>query len=65
MSQHVLNFIPLSQLLSFFFQLILFINFFCAGSSLLRGLLTNYGVQASHCGGFSLQSTGSRTCRLP
>ena len=28
------------------------------------GLLSNCSVQASHCGGFSLQSMGSRACRL-
>ena len=34
--------------------------FGCAGSSLPCGLFSSCGVQASHCGSFSLQSMGSR-----
>ena len=64
MSQQCTEFHSFKSAIVFFKKVILFINFFCAGSSLLRGLLTNCGVQASRCGGFSLQSTGSRTCRL-
>ena len=52
---------------SFFFLISLFI-FGCVGSSLLRAGFslvaesgaTGCGVQASHSGGFSLWSTGSR-----
>ena len=38
----------------------------CGLSSSCRkwGLLSSCGVQASHCGGLSLQSTGSRACGL-
>ena len=55
-----------------FFFLILFIYLFifgCVGFSLLRagflylqraGAVLRCGARASHCGGFSLQSTGSR-----
>ena len=47
--------------------------FGCSGSSMLHmlfsscgqwGLLCSCSVQASHCGGFFLQNTGSRACRL-
>ena len=53
---------------SFFYTFILFI-FGCVGSSLLcagflqlrrAGATLHCGARASHCGGFSLQSTGSR-----
>ena len=56
-----------------FFKLYLFIYFGCAGSSLLlrllsrcskQGLLSRCSVWASHHGGFSLRSVGSRACGL-
>ena len=41
---------------------LLLVRFFCSCGE--RGLLSSCSAWASHCGGFSLWSTGSRACRL-
>ena len=50
----------------FFFKFLAALDLCCCMQAFTRewGLLSNCSVQASHCGGFSLQSMGSRACRL-